>query len=171
MKKMKTFNVLLLLIIIVGLTGCKKENNTTELIVTVNYKSYPFGGISEANATYWPVTGAIVYTFNDINFNYPVIGGYDYIGNGKLKNKATGAETLFSQKKISDFGIVVFESLQNGTYSVIVDISNIDKNNRTSGYQGSSLQLPENLPAPYKNNTVKIAFDIWPWTVPSDIEK
>lgn len=169
---MKIFNALFLLIIIASFIGCKKENDTTTLIVEVNYKYYPSGSWGEENANDWPVSGATVYIFKDINFAMEYVNEiyYDYLGNGRLKNKTTGAETLFSEKKISDLGLVVFESLQNGTYGVVVDISNLDKGGKIKDWNGISIKIPEPSLPGIDPNKLKFDFDIYPW-MPSDIEQ
>ena len=113
------------------------------------------------------VSGADVYLFKDINFAIDYINDvhYDNLGNGKIKNKTTGAEISYIKKSISDYiGEVKFEDLPNGTYGVVVDISKFVKDTNLESWNGISINLPENLPG-NENNTLKFVFDIWPYSV------
>ncbi len=149
---------LLALIIISCFTECKKENNTTTLTVSVkceNKHLYTFQPL---------ISGADVYLFKDINFAIDYVNGihYDYLGNGKLKNKTTGAEISYYKKSTSNsIGEASFEALQNGIYGVVADITKFVKGTSLESWNGVSI----NLPAPLSNNTVEFVFDIWPYSV------
>jgi hypothetical protein len=154
----RIFSSLLIIIFIPYLTGCKKDSNTTTLTVSVkceNTKLYSFQPL---------VSGADVYVFKDINFAVDFINGvnYDNLGNGKLKNKSTGAEISYFKKSTSNsLGEAKFEELPNGNYGAVVDILKFVKGTNLESWNGVSI----NLPSPLSNNTVKFVFDIWLYSI------
>jgi len=148
------------------ISGCSKdkdENDTTTLTVYVKckYKKsyYPY----ETDTSL--IVGADIYLYKDLNFALDYVNGvtYDYLGNGKLKNKVTGVETAYWKKELSASSIMSFENLPNGTYGVVVDISNLDTGKKVDDWNGISIRLPENFESYKYNNALNFVFDIWPY--------
>jgi len=147
--------LLLLALIITLFVGCKKESNTTTLNISFAYSyNESFAPYNDAS---WPLDGATVYIFKDVNF---AKDSYDYLGNGVLKNKTTGAEVTYFVKKVTAC-YDLFE-LQDDTYGVVADISTLDKNNYITNWQGWSIKLPMNIPGYADNNTIKFVFGLGP---------
>lgn len=106
------------------------------------------------------VSGANVYLYKGINaINH--IATYTYVGNGVVKNVITGTLIQPSQTKTSVTGYVSFTGLASGSYSVVVDISNLDTGHKVSDWNLDSINVPE----PLSGNTIDFVFDIWPYSV------
>ena len=166
MKKQFLFLTLSLLIgysslLLVGCSKEKDETNTLSVYIKCNYKLsyYPYKSDTSL------ITGADVYLYKDLNFAIDYVNGitYDYLGNGILKNKKTGVETSFWKKELSTSSYMSFNNIPNGTYAVVVDISNLDKEKKVDDWNGISIRLPENLAGYKYNNALNFVFDIWPY--------
>ncbi len=145
---------LLLAAFFLAIASCKKETATYPLTVSVKCKNtalYSFQPL---------VTGATVYLFDNINFNLPTIGTWDYVGSGQLKNKASGALVSYSKiVKSSSSGVVVFDGLSGSLYSVVADISSVTKIKRgANDWAGSSIN-------PTTSSSLDLVFDIWPYSM------
>jgi len=166
MKKQIFFLTLSLLIgysslLLVGCSKEKDETTTLSVYIKCNYKLsyYPYKSDTSL------ITGADVYLFKELNFALDYVNGitYDYLGNGILKNKKTGIETSFWKKELSTSSYMSFNNLPNGTYAVVVDISNLDKGKKVDDWNGISIRLPENLSGYKYNNALNFVFDISPY--------
>jgi len=80
----------------------------------------------------------------------------------KIREK-TGVETSFWKKELSTSSYMSFNNLPNGTYAVVVDISNLDKGKKVDDWNGISIRLPENLAGYKYNNALNFVFDIYPY--------
>lgn len=153
------------------ISSCSKEDdNTTTLTVYVKCRySKEYSPYKRDTAF---IYGANIYLYKDLNFALDIVNGttYDYLGNGKLKNKVTGVEIAYWEKELSASSFTFFKNIPNGTYGVVVDISNWDKEKKLDdNWEGISIRLPENLKGYKYNNALNFVFNIWPYQ-PLDIE-
>lgn len=138
-------SIFTVLLFALALTGCTKKeitNITHKDTLTIN--TILVGLVNQ-----YPAVSANVYIYKGIDFNKPVNDNYEYLGAGKIKNKVTGVTSDYSDKRSSDInGKSIFESIDDDTYQVIVDVSGITIEGKTlvNKWDTRVITLPQNIP-------------------------
>ena len=138
-------SIVSILLIFLILTGCTKK----ELTNIIHKDTLTINVLLSNGAGVQPAILANVYIYKGIDFNKPVNDNYEYLGAGKIKNKVTGVTSDYTDKRSSDInGKSIFESIDDDTYQVIVDVSGITIEGKTlvNKWDTRVITLPQNIP-------------------------